>query len=58
MTKWEYKDEIFVNTSDDPIVIKLNELGKVGWELVSFTRKEGTSVTAPQYFMFFKRPVK
>ena len=40
MTKWEYKDEIFVNTSEDPIVIKLNELGKVGWELVSFTRKE------------------
>ena len=58
MTKWEYKDKIFVNTSEDPIVIKLNELGKVGWELVSFTRKEGTIVTAPQYFMFFKRPVK
>ena len=59
MTKWEYKYEKFDNL-DAPVMIKINKLGKDGWELVGFTNvsraTDGSSHT--DYELIFKRPIK
>ena len=59
MTKWEYK----YHSSDNlevPEMIKINKLGKDGWEMVSFTNVgsvyNGGSNT--YYEIIFKRPIK
>lgn len=51
MTKWEYKYEYF-NYLEAPAMIKINKLGKDGWELVGFTYDKDT------YELIFKRPIK
>lgn len=53
MTKWEYKYEEF-DYLDAPAMIKINKLGKDGWELVGFTTGKSSNV----YKLIFKRPVK
>jgi hypothetical protein len=35
----------------------LNDLGKIGWELVSATRTVTTTVHSSRYRFFFKRPI-
>lgn len=49
MTKWEYKTE-----HGDYGEEKLNELGLVGWELVTVIKDEQSDELAFTYF--FKRP--
>ena len=60
MTKWEYKFEDFGSKLGASEMIKINKLGKDGWEMVSFTTvgssREGNSST--WYEIIFKRPIK
>ena len=61
MTKWEYKYELFEGYLTASEMIKLNKIGKEGWEMVSFTNVSyasdgGSSDT--QFSMIFKRPIK
>jgi hypothetical protein len=60
MTKWEYKYELFVDKLEASEMIKLNKIGKEGWEMVSFSSVsraiDGSSYT--QFAMIFKRPIK
>ena len=61
MTKWEYKYELFVGNLQASEMIKLNKIGKEGWEMVSFSSvgrafDGGSSYT--QFSMIFKRPIK
>jgi hypothetical protein len=60
MTKWEYKYELF-DKLEASEMIKLNKIGKEGWEMVSFTSvgrafDDGSSYT--KFSMIFKRPIK
>lgn len=59
MTKWEYK----YFYSDDlraSEMIKINKLGKDGWEMVSFTNfgRSLEDQSVGSYEIIFKRPVK
>ena len=61
MTKWEYKYEYIGDQIEAPEMIKLNKIGKEGWEMVNFSNVSsasdgGSSYT--EYKMFFKRPIK
>ena len=59
MTKWEYKFEEFRELGASEM-IKINKLGKDGWEMVSFTTV-GISIESnskPWYTIIFKRPIK
>ena len=60
MTKWEYKFEDFGRNLGASEMIKINKLGKDGWEMVSFTTvgysREGDSSNS--YEIIFKRPIK
>ena len=61
MTKWEYKYELFEGHLQASEMIKLNKIGKEGWEMVSFSnvsyaRAGGRSST--EFSMIFKRPIK
>ena len=62
MTKWEYKLEIFEGYNlDAPGMIKINKLGKDGWELVGFTTvgyANDGGESDPVYKLIFKRPIK
>ena len=59
MTKWEYKFELF-DKLEASEMIKLNKIGKEGWEMVSFSSVgraiDGSSYT--RFAMIFKRPIK
>jgi len=62
MTKWEYKLEIFKEYYlNAPEMIKINKLGKDGWELVGFTTV-GSALDGGEsnsvYKLIFKRPIK
>ena len=52
MTKWEYKYEVYEEFYDISDMIKINKLGKEGWELVNLLLDDGT------YKIIFKRPLK
>lgn len=62
MTKWEYKLETFEGGYlDAPDMIKINKLGKDGWELVGFTTVGSASAggeSYSEYRLIFKRPIK
>lgn len=62
MTKWEYKLEIFKTYNlNAPEMIKINKLGKDGWELVGFTTVDFAQAggeSDPVYKLIFKRPIK
>jgi hypothetical protein len=49
MTKWEYQGQDENTSIDD-----MNELGREGWELVSFSRNLDFKTAA---FYIFKRPL-
>ena len=58
MTKWEYKLENY-DELDASEMIKLNKLGKDGWELVNVSRiRVALDEMDAYYKMIFKRPVK
>jgi len=54
MTKWEYKYEDYEDL-DASSMIKINKLGKEGWELVNFFVKYEDIRYSE---MIFKRPLK
>ena len=55
MTKWEYKYEVYDGIHDISDMIKINKLGKEGWELVNFFVKYEDIRYSE---MIFKRPLK
>ena len=61
MTKWEYKYEWVGRNLDAPEMIKLNKLGKEGWEMVGFSNVSEASdggSSSTEFAMIFKRPIK
>ena len=61
MTKWEYKYELFVGNLQASEMIKLNKIGKEGWEMVSFSNVSEASdggSSSTEFAMIFKRPIK
>lgn len=67
MKNWEYKivfSEVkgFIKTKLDPAMeVSMNELGGIGWELVSFAPMSGNTTTAwgaatSNFVLVFKRP--